>query len=430
MPSIQEFDHLRVPLDDIKLATNNFSAKNYINKGGFGKVYKGELMHHGKLVMVAIKRLDRTYGQGSREFWKEIMMLSHYKHKNLVSLLGFCETRGEKILVYEYLSNKSLDMYLSDTNLSWIQRLKICIGAARGLEYLHNPSGTMQRVLHRDIKSSNILLDEKWSPKISDFGLSKFGPANQEHTFLVSDVVGTIGYCDPLYIDTGYLTKESDIYSFGVVLFEVLCGRPCFMNYDDSRRFLSKLAQNRYEQKKIRTIVPDFLREQIEPNCLKKFTNIAYQCLRKNRNERPSGAHVLKQLEIALQYQCIPSSRLEYPSLHGDEYNLISAPATVRTTAHARSRTQAAIGAHSFRPQTKEALEFYDTDEKQHYVIEVMKIQRAYRCYRKRKQMAAAALIQYVFRKWKTGNVYKKTKLLSNQHSCKISHNIYTCTSI
>ncbi|GKF95687.1 receptor-like protein kinase HERK 1, partial [Tanacetum coccineum] len=108
------------------------------------------------------------------------MMLSRYRHENIVSLLGFCDEDGENLLVYEYLPNKSLDMYLCSSHLSWIQRLHICIGAACGLEYLHNPGGTTHRVLHRDIKSSNILLDENWNAKISDFGLSKFGPANQE----------------------------------------------------------------------------------------------------------------------------------------------------------------------------------------------------------------------------------------------------------
>ncbi|KAL8205019.1 hypothetical protein R6Q57_010642 [Mikania cordata] len=398
-PSINEFNHLRVPLDAIKMATNNFSAKNYISRGGFGKVYKGELVHHGKLVTVAMKRLDRTYGQGSPEFWKEIMMLSCYRHTNLVSLLGFCNERREKILVYEYLPNKSLDMYLSDANLSWIKRLKICIGAARGLEYLHNPNGAMQRVLHRDIKSSNILLDENWNAKISDFGLSKFGPANQKYTFLVSNVVGTFGYCDPLYADMGYLTKESDIYSFGVVLFEVLCGRPSVMNYNDSRRFLFKLAQNCYEQKNIGTIVPDFLQVQIVPSCLDTFTDIAYQCLRRNRNERPSVAHVIKQLELAL-HQCMPSST----SLIQDDHKLKNALTPVQAQAQAHTQAAFANAAYSFRPRINAALKYFDTDEKQHHVIEAMKIQRAYRCYHKRKQMAAAALIQYVFRKWKTRN--------------------------
>ncbi|KAI3738013.1 hypothetical protein L2E82_28031 [Cichorium intybus] len=303
MSSIEEFAHLRISLEAIKLATNNFGDSNYISRGGFGKVYKGELVHFGHKVMIAAKRLDTRFGQGTPEFWKEIMMLSRYRHENLVTLLGFCDEGGEDILVYEYLPNRSLDMYLSSSNLSWIQRLNICIGAACGLEYLHNPHDTTQRVLHRDIKSSNILLDINWNAKISDFGLSKIGPANQEFTFLISHPAGTFGYCDPLYVDTGFLTKESDVYSFGVVLFEVLCGRLCIANYDDNRRFLSKLAQTCYEEKKLQTIVLDCLQEQIYPDCLVIFSKIAYQCLHRDRNQRPPVAEIVKQLKDALQCQ-------------------------------------------------------------------------------------------------------------------------------
>nr|GEX45647.1 receptor-like protein kinase HERK 1 [Tanacetum cinerariifolium] len=165
MASIKEFDHLKIPLKGIESATNSFGTENYIGGGGFGKVYRGGLLLSEKLIMVAVKRLDSALGQGPPEFWKEIMMLSRYKHENLVSLLGFCDECGENILVYEYLSNKSLDVYLSSKDLSWSQRLNICIGAARGLQYLHDPEGTQQRVLHRDIKSANILLDKNWKAK-------------------------------------------------------------------------------------------------------------------------------------------------------------------------------------------------------------------------------------------------------------------------
>ncbi|KAL7616916.1 hypothetical protein Lser_V15G01781 [Lactuca serriola] len=298
MSSIKEFAHLRVSLEAIKLATNNFDSSNYISEGGFGKVYKGELVHFGEKVMVAAKRLNKKHGQGTPEFWKEIMMLSRYRHENLVNLLGFCDEGGENILVYEYLPNQSLDKYLSSSNLSWIQRLNICIGAACGLEYLQNPDETTQRVLHRDI-----LLDKSWNAKISDFGLSKLGPANQEFTFLITHAVGTPGYCDPLYMDTGFLTKESHVYSFGVVLFEILCGRLCIANYNDNRRFLSKLAQSCYEEKKLQTIVLDCLQEQIYPDCLEIFSRIAYQCLRRDRNERPLVAEIVKQLKDALKCQ-------------------------------------------------------------------------------------------------------------------------------
>ena len=303
MASIKEFDHLKIPLKDIKSATNNFGPENYIGGGGFGKVYRGELLLSEKLIMVAVKRLDSAVGQGPPEFWKEIMMLSRYKHENLVSLLGFCDEFGENILVYEYLSNKSLDMYLSSKDLTWRQRLDICIGAARGLQYLHDPEGTQQRVLHRDIKSANILLDENWKAKVSDFGLSKFGPANQQFTFLVSNTVGTFGYCDPLYMETGYLTKESDVYSFGVVLFEVLCGRFCIENHDDFRRFLPTLAQKSYREMKLDTIIFNCLRGQISPNCLYTFSTVAYRCLQRACKERPLIGEIVKELETALEYQ-------------------------------------------------------------------------------------------------------------------------------
>ncbi|KAJ0715917.1 putative protein kinase RLK-Pelle-CrRLK1L-1 family [Helianthus annuus] len=129
---ITHFEHLKIQLEPIKSATNNFADENCIGKGGFGKVYKGELLHHKGQSIVAIKRLDRRFGQGNPEFWNEIIMLYQYKHKNIVSLLGFCDESNEKILVYEYASNGSLDLYLNSDNLTWIQHLKICIGAARG----------------------------------------------------------------------------------------------------------------------------------------------------------------------------------------------------------------------------------------------------------------------------------------------------------
>ncbi|PWA70644.1 leucine-rich repeat protein kinase family protein [Artemisia annua] len=145
MPLIKTFEHLQIQLEAIKSATNSFDAANCIGSGGFGKVYKGELAHSKGKTMVALKRLDRIYGQGEAEFWKEVIMLSLYKHENIVSLLGFCDDSKEKILVYEYLSKGSLDLYLEKDDLTWVRRLRICIGAARGLAYLHSSVGTQQR---------------------------------------------------------------------------------------------------------------------------------------------------------------------------------------------------------------------------------------------------------------------------------------------
>ncbi|GJT92871.1 protein kinase, ATP binding site-containing protein [Tanacetum coccineum] len=295
----KKFQLLKVELQAIKSATNGFDDSHCIGKGGFGKVYKGELVHSKGQSVVAIKRLDRAFGQGDPEFWKQIIMLSLYRHGNIVSLLGFCDDCGEKILVYDYASKRSLDLYLNyDKDLTWVQRLEICIGAARGLAYLHNPGQTQQRVLHRDIKSSNILLDENWNARIADFGLSKFGPANQRYTFQVTNGVGTVGYCDPLYVETGLLTKESDVYSFGVVLFEILCGRLCIRYNHDKR--LTALVRECYKQKTIAEIVYGNIKDEINPDSLKAFTTIAYQCLNRDQEQRPLMTEVVEMLESAL----------------------------------------------------------------------------------------------------------------------------------
>ncbi|CAI9290749.1 unnamed protein product [Lactuca saligna] len=221
MSDQNHFEHLRIHLADINNATANFSKACRIGGGGFGEVYKGELILHSRGQTVAFKRLDRKYGQGDREFRNEILLLSDYKHENIVSLLGFCDESKERILVYEYASRRGRDMYLNNKDLTWPQRLMISIGAACGLAFLHSDVGTQQKVFHRDVKSSNILLDDNWNAKISDFGLSKFAPTNNNISILYTNPVGTVGYCDPLYLETGFLTKESDIYSFGVVLFEL-----------------------------------------------------------------------------------------------------------------------------------------------------------------------------------------------------------------
>ncbi|GJV56059.1 kinase-like domain, phloem protein 2-like protein [Tanacetum coccineum] len=263
------FRSLRIELEAIKSATNKFDDAHCIGKGGFGKVYKGELIHSKGRSVVALKPLECAFGQGNPEFWKEIIMLSLYKHDNIVSLLGFCDDCGEMILVYEYASKRSLDLYLNDKDLTWVQRLEICIGAARGLAYLHNPGRTQQRVLHRDIKSTNILLDENWNARIADLGL---------------------------------LTKESDVYSFGVVLFELLCGRLSIGNSQE-RQPLTELVRKCYKQNTMDEIIFGNSKDEINPHSLKTFITIAYQCLKREREQRPLMIKVVKVLESALQLQ-------------------------------------------------------------------------------------------------------------------------------
>ncbi|XP_035844245.1 serine/threonine-protein kinase CDG1-like isoform X3 [Helianthus annuus] len=302
---MEEFDDLKIPLKDVILATDSFATNNRIGCGGFGSVYKGELSRPEGLITVACKRLDRRFGQGNVEFSKEIVTLSKCKHENLVSLLHFCIEDDERILVYEYASRGSLDRYLSDPSLTWTQRLKICVGVAHALNYLHDPpTYTHQRIIHRDIKSSNILLDEEWNAKVSDFGLSKFGPANQPQTYLVSDAVGTLGYCDPLYWETGILSKESDVYSFGVVLHEVMCGTLC-CEYCNGRliSILVPMWKKRFEEQRLDGIINHGLQKHMDPGSLNTFSTIAYQCLKTARKERPTMAKIVEQLNIALEQQ-------------------------------------------------------------------------------------------------------------------------------
>ncbi|KAF5774361.1 putative protein kinase RLK-Pelle-CrRLK1L-1 family [Helianthus annuus] len=182
---LQQFQHLKIQLEDIIAATDNFNDDNCIGRGGFGNVYKGELSHSKGRSMVAIKRLDRRHGQGIPEFLKEITTLSSYSQENLISLLGFCYQGDEMILVYDYASRGSLDRYLNSPHLTWLQRLKICLDAAEGLRYLHDPRGAHQRLIHCDVKSANILLDDNWNGKVSDFGFINNGSRKR----------AAIGYC-------------------------------------------------------------------------------------------------------------------------------------------------------------------------------------------------------------------------------------------
>ncbi|KAG6408145.1 hypothetical protein SASPL_131148 [Salvia splendens] len=213
---------------EIRLATNSFDTKFQIGSGGYGRVYKGSI--DSGATVVAIKRLKTDTWQGETEFQTEIKMLSKLRHVHLVLLIGYCNDGEERILVYKYITKGTLadHIYKANTHgranppLPWELRLKVSIGAARGLCYLHS----RHRIIHRDIKSSNILLDDNWVAKISDFGLSKMGPSNDSCSHLTTNVKGTYGYLDPQFLLTRKLTKNADVYSFGVVLFEVLPGRP------------------------------------------------------------------------------------------------------------------------------------------------------------------------------------------------------------
>ncbi|GKE51121.1 kinase-like domain, phloem protein 2-like protein [Tanacetum coccineum] len=310
---LTEFKHLEIKVEEIISATNNFDEKNVIGHGGFGKVYEGKLAfaHSEGEILVALKRLDRIYGQGDPEFYKEIRFLSCYRHENLISLLGFCTEGGEMILVYEHASRGSLDRFVNSAALTWPQRLKICLDAAKGLSFLHDPNGAYQRVLHCDIKSANILLDKNMNAKVSDFGLLKMGPANQQYSAVITSASGTPGYCDPLYMKMYSLTKESDVYSFGVVLFEVLCGRLCAEFCNGQLNIFVPMWKKSYKENKLDDIIFQDLKQQMDQKSLETFADIAFQCLQKHRDQRPAMSLVVQKLKIALESQEFPDLRLE-----------------------------------------------------------------------------------------------------------------------
>lgn len=301
----------RFSLAQIKIATCDFDEDLVIGVGGFGKVYKGVI--DDGATSVAIKRQNTTSKQGAKEFQTEIEMLSRLRHVNLVALIGYCEDQGEMILVYEYMPHGTLRDHLMYKNLekndnltplSWKRRLMICIGSARGLHYLH--AGAKQLIIHRDVKSTNILLDDNWTAKVSDFGLSKIGAISTDGsaTHVSTAVKGSFGYLDPEYYTRQKLTEKSDVYSFGVLLFEVLCARPALNpNLPKEQVNLALWARNHYKNGTLHLIVDPKIRDQIAPECLRKVGEISETCVRDRGVERPSIGDVVWGLEFALQLQ-------------------------------------------------------------------------------------------------------------------------------
>ncbi|XP_047320333.1 leucine-rich repeat receptor protein kinase HPCA1-like [Impatiens glandulifera] len=279
--------------EEVKKYSNNFSEANDIGSGSYGKVYIGTLPN-GK--MIAIKRAMKGSMQGAVEFKSEIELLSRVHHKNVVSLVGFCYDRSEQILVYEYILNGTLKDSLSGQlgfKLDWARRLRIVLGAARGLQYLHELVDPP--IIHRDIKSNNILLDDLFNAKVADFGLSK-AIGNPDQTHITTQVNGTMGYMDPEYYMTNQLTEKSDVYSFGVTLLELVTAK-------------QPIEKGKYIVREVRQRMGNNIQEVIDPfllgttvlNGLEKFVDVALRCVIETADERPTMGQVVKEIEIIMQ---------------------------------------------------------------------------------------------------------------------------------
>ncbi|KAG7533610.1 Leucine-rich repeat [Arabidopsis thaliana x Arabidopsis arenosa] len=285
--------------DELKKCTDNFSEANDVGGGGYGKVYRG-ILPNGQLI--AIKRAQQGSLQGGLEFKTEIELLSRVHHKNVVRLLGFCIDRNEQMLVYEYISNGSLKDSLSGKSgirLDWTRRLKIALGSGKGLAYLHELADPP--IIHRDIKSNNILLDENLTAKVADFGLSKL-VGDPEKTHVTTQVKGTMGYLDPEYYMTNQLTEKSDVYGFGVVMLELLTGRsPIERGKYVVREVKTKMntSRNLYDLQEL--LDTTIIASSGNLKGFEKYVDLALRCVEEEGVNRPSMGEVVKEIENIMQ---------------------------------------------------------------------------------------------------------------------------------
>ncbi|CAJ2638937.1 unnamed protein product [Trifolium pratense] len=279
----------------ITRATNNFSNRNKLGQGGFGPVYKG-IMVDGQ--EIAVKRLSKTSGQGTEEFKNEVQLMATLQHRNLVKLLGCSIQQDEKLLIYEFMPNRSLDYFIYDTTrsklLDWTKRLEIINGIARGLLYLHQDSRL--RIIHRDLKTSNILLDIDMIPKISDFGLARsfIGDQAEANT---NRVMGTYGYMPPEYAVHGSFSIKSDVFSFGVVVLEIISGRKN-RGFCDPLHHLNLLghAWRLWIEDRAKELIPDMLGDEALCSKIIRFIHVGLLCVQQKPENRPNMSYVVYML--------------------------------------------------------------------------------------------------------------------------------------
>ncbi|WKA12289.1 hypothetical protein VitviT2T_029693 [Vitis vinifera] len=300
----EEKKDLELPLFDLATilnATNNFSIENKLGEGGFGPVYKG-LLQQGQ--EVAVKRLSKDSRQGLIEFKTEVIHIANLQHRNLVKLLGCCIHGQEKMLIYEYMSNKSLESFIFDKRrskeLDWPKRFLIINGIARGLLYLHQDSRL--RIIHRDLKADNILLDSEMGPKISDFGIARSFGGNETEAN-TTKVVGTLGYISPEYASEGLYSVKSDVFSFGVMVLEIVSGkRNRGFSHPDHRLNLLGHAWTLYTEGRYLELMDAMVGDTFQPSEVLRSIHVGLLCVQHCADDRPSMSSVVLMLssEVAL----------------------------------------------------------------------------------------------------------------------------------
>ncbi|KAI3896657.1 hypothetical protein MKW92_021746 [Papaver armeniacum] len=288
-------ESLQFNFSAISAATDNISEANKLGQGGFGSVYKGTLPDRQE---IAVKRLSKNSGQGELEFKNEVTLVAKLQHRNLVKLVGFSLAGEEKLLIYEFMPNASLDQFLFDpikcTQLDWERRYKIIVGVAKGLLYLHEESRL--KIVHRDLKASNILLDKDMNPKIADFGMARLFVLQQTQAS-TNRIVGTYGYMAPEYIMHGEFSVKSDVFSFGVLVLEILCGqRNSSFHKSDIARDLLSYAWRHWNNESAIEILDPILKDTCSRNEVVKCIHVALLCVQQNVTDRPSMPTVVLML--------------------------------------------------------------------------------------------------------------------------------------
>ncbi|XP_077236111.1 cysteine-rich receptor-like protein kinase 43 [Tasmannia lanceolata] len=313
-------------------ATQDFNLKNKLGEGGFGPVYKGKLDDGRE---IAVKKLSHSSNQGKKEFTNEARLLARVQHRNVVNLLGYCAHGEEKLLVYEYVAHESLDKFIFHAErrgeLDWKRRYDMIVGVARGLLYLHEDSHVC--IIHRDIKASNILLDDKWVPKIADFGMARLYPEDRTH--VNTRVAGTNGYMAPEYLMHGHLSVKADVFSFGVVILELISGKKnSSFNFDPDYQSLLEWVYKLYKKQRGLEIMDPTLASTQAMDQVAMCIQLGLLCTQSDPNLRPT----MRRVVVMLSKKHATLEEPTRPGFPGSRYKRTHRPGGISTSGNSSSR--------------------------------------------------------------------------------------------